>query len=617
MNNFRNQYVYPDSFQGKVYDYYRNPTNSIHFSIDNQGGFEQKENQQGRKKNDYDNTKKHSFYVNNQFGKINDSKPVMFSPPKVESIEKPLNENTSEVNIVPDKDSHIEKKSREEVVSNLIKEFSLMLEDATSIQEGFTPLPESEFDNDVLLNSSESTSTPENNLDDEYTNDPEYKNLTENQVYKKHENFNDEENNKFLKENYGTMEDKFFSLFSENDESQILMQDMIEEEVETYTDTFEDKFLELFSESDESKEERQDSNKNERENDALKDNTDSVEDKFVAMLLESDELEAEEQDDNMNAIDTGAVDENTDKMVDKFYTMLSESNELEAEERDGDMGAEDNDAFDENAGQDSNTHEAEIDELEEKHEILEDKFSTILLSESDELQEEKQDSLFTNFKDKKSDDDSFNKDNQYNIACYKEINDEQPFQKNTYFTNLIEKKKTITVKMPVLLTELETDIDINETIDLLMLLDNILKVEWAIQLLDCKVVLPSETVFLKGECVAEIEFSNKELENNIQSLKISIPWTKIVNVNWITVPDLSYSNQKEFIFQAQHEHDSNYHYEDYQKFSEPIQSQLKQVHFVWHQELNSTEKQLQVNGVAQLSIHFMQDQFIELDCYSK
>ncbi|MFL0582914.1 hypothetical protein ACH0B6_10095, partial [Solibacillus silvestris] len=212
----------PDSFQGKVYDYYRNPTNPIHFAIDNQGGFEQKENQQSRKKNDYDNTKKHSFYINNQFGKINDSKPVMFSPPKVDSIEKPLNENTSEelsFNIAPDKNSHIEKKSRKEVVSNLIKEFSHMLED-----------------NDSLLNSSESTSTAENNLGEEYTIDPDYKNVTE---------------------NHDPMEDKFFTMFSESDELQEEMQssytneadvDMLDESTDTIT------------ESDELKEERQDGN---------------------------------------------------------------------------------------------------------------------------------------------------------------------------------------------------------------------------------------------------------------------------------------------------------------------------------------------------------------------
>ncbi|WP_155889482.1 hypothetical protein [Solibacillus isronensis] len=164
---------------------------------------------------------------------------------------------------------------------------------------------------------------------------------------------------------------------------------------------------------------------------------------------------------------------------------------------------------------------------------------------------------------------------------------------------------------------METDIDIIETIDLLLSLDNILKVEWSVQSLDCNVVLPSKTVFLKGEFIAEIAFSNKELENNIQTLKVTIPWKKAENIHWLTLPDTPFRKQEEFMFQAHHEHDPNYHYEAKQKFAESIQSQLKQVHFVWHQELNSTEKQLQVNGFAQLSIHFLQEQFVDLDCYSK
>ena len=53
MNNFRNPYVDPDSFQGKIYDNYRNHTTpqSIHFSLNNQEEFEQKETKQNKKNN--------------------------------------------------------------------------------------------------------------------------------------------------------------------------------------------------------------------------------------------------------------------------------------------------------------------------------------------------------------------------------------------------------------------------------------------------------------------------------------------------------------------------------------------------------------------------------------
>ena len=75
---------------------------------------------------------------------------------------------------------------------------------------------------------------------------------------------------------------------------------------------------------------------------------------------------------------------------------------------------------------------------------------------------------------------------------------------------------------------------------------------------------------------------------------------KLKNIHWLTLPDTSFSKQEEFMFHTHDTHDSNYHYEAKRKFAESIQSQLKQVHFVWHQELNSTEKQLQVNGFGSI-----------------
>lgn len=639
MNNFRNPYVNPDSFQGKVYDYYRNPTkpNSIHFSVDNQEGPEQKGIQQSQKNNKYRKTKTHSIYTNHQFEKVNDSKPVMFSPPNVDSIQKPLNETTVDDNYK----SENEKMDKKEAVSNLIKEFSLMLDDTPSIHEGFKTLPESEFEYDSLLNAIESTSIPENILGNESTNDTDYKNVTDNHVLTKYQNsemlFNefhsmldehidhlkyDEENTKLLNENKGIMEGKFFSMLSESDELQEVNQDL-REEVEIYNDSTEDKFFKLFLESNELQEDKQGNTTNEADIETVDENIDTLEDKYYTMLLiNDDELQEEKLEITKDEDDIDTLKENTDMLENQFFTMLLESDELQEEK------------------QDSFTIEKDIEMLNENTDTMEDKFLT-LLSESDELEKEKPDSSFANMKEKKSDEIEelskdelhlchenppfkkknkrkycINKNKSFHIACLKEVDDESFFLKNTHLIDLVEKKNSTTVMMPVLLTRLETEVDIFETIDLLMPLDNILKVEWAVQSLDCKSVLPSKTVFLKGEFIAEITFSNKELGNTIQTLKISIPWKKTENINWISIPDFPYSTQKEFLFNTQHEHNSDFHFEAYEKFAEPIRSQLKQVNFVWHQELNSKEKHLQVNGIARLSIHFMQEQFIELDCYS-
>lgn len=605
MNNFRNPYVDPDTYQGKVHDYYKNPTtpNSIHFSLNKHQGFEQKETRQSQK---YEKTKKHSIYLSDQLGKITDSKPVLFSPPKVDSVHEPLNENSKEGLPLVISESKNREKDKEEVVSTLAKEFSLMLDDTFSKNEGFTTLPESEFENDSFLNSSESTSIPENKLSDEFINSTDYKDVTENNIYTKQGNTRslfdefhsmlDEPNNLFYEENIeslyknnGILEDIFSTMLSESDglqeekqtdESQEEMRYMNEEDVETYNDTTEEKLLNLFLEIDELQEEEQDGTTNEADLKTLDENTDMLEDKFFNILLESDELQEEKQGSKIIKADLKTLDEETDTMEDKFFTILSESAELQKEKQDS--------LF-------ANLKETKSGEIEE---LSKDELP--LCHKKPSIEKKKKYYI--------------NKNNPYQIACFKGIEDERFFKKNTHFIGM---KKTTTVKVPVLLTRLKTDIDIVETIDLLMPLYNILKVEWSVQSLDCKVVLPSKTVFLKGVFIAEIVFSNKELENKTQTLKITIPWKKTENIQWLSVPEIPYSNQKEFMFQSQHEHDANYHYETYQKFEEPIQSQLKKIHFVWHQELNSTEKQLQVNGVAQLFIHFMQEQFVELDCYSK
>jgi hypothetical protein len=93
----------------------------------------------------------------------------------------------------------------------------------------------------------------------------------------------------------------------------------------------------------------------------------------------------------------------------------------------------------------------------------------------------------------------------------------------------------------------------------------------------------------------------------IHSLKGPIPWSKTTNIHWLSLPDLSCSSQNEFMFQSQLDHNASFHYESYQKFAEPINSQLNLIHFVCHQELNSKDKHLQVNGTTRLYIDLMQE----------
>lgn len=574
MNNFQNPYVDPASFQGKVYEYYRTPTNphSIRSSLNIQGGVEPKETRQTQKNNQYDKTKKHPTYINNQLEKIADSKPVMFLPPKVDSIQKPLNEDSIDelaFNSAQSKNSENEKGNKKEVVSTLIKEFSQMLDDTPSGHEGFPTLQEGNFENESLISSDESTSI-------------------------------------FVYTEHGNSEmhfDEFDFMLDERDD-QLLSEEEIES-LNKKNDTLEGKFFTMFSESGELQEEKQDIFMNEEEIESSNENSDTIEDKFFTMLSESDELQEEKQDSSFpNVKETKSEKIKELSKVEEVHFVQSNDNDLLVTE---------------------NNSDEEFAFIPEKNNIekeynLDSKLDPSYFHSQEQNDTSKEEIHVCHkkpsFKKEKKRKYCINKNKPYNIASLKDVDYERFFQKNTHFIDLVEEKKT-TVKMQVLLTKLETDIDIVETIGLLMPFENIVKVEWSIQSLDCKVVLPSDTVFLKGEFVAKIEFSNKGLDNKIQSLNVAIPWSKTTNINWMTAPEFPHSGQNEFMFQCQREQDSSFHYEAYYKFAEPIHSRLNQINFVWYQELNSKDDYLQVNGVAQLSIHFIQEQFIELDCYSK
>lgn len=537
MNKFQNRYVEPDSF-------YRNPQ-TTYFYLNREEEFKQKETKRSRKSRRENKSKKQASYIEPQLEKITNSKPLIFSPPKVDAIQMPLNEDPlDELQFNMDQSEQLEdeKMDKEEVVSSLMKEFSQMLNDTSTVDEQFTTFPKDQLEKENVFNMEEKTS---------------------HYVQAKNED-----------------SDMLFTEFHSELNKPIDLFVSVVKDIQT-----------------------------------LNEKIDTMEEKYFTLLTEIDELPKEGQDSATNEVEKDVSKENTNPLEEKYLNLLTEIDESPE------------------AGQDSAANEVEKDVLKENTNLLEEKYVN-MLTEIDELPEKKQDRLFTNVKDPKCNEPVhilndeqhschhkpffkgrkkrryyINKNTSFNDTSLKDIDDESFFQKNNHFIE----KKTTTVKMQVLLANLKTEIDIVETIDFPMPLDNITKVEWSIQSIDCKVVLPSKTVFLKGEFIAQIEFSSKEAENNMQSLKICIPWSKTTTIHWLSIPNITYSRHNEFMFQSQHEHDCSFHYESYYKFSEPVRNQIDQINFVWHQHLNTKDKQVQFNGVAQLDIQLMQEQFVELD----
>ena len=236
MNNFNNPYVDPYSFQGRYSNFDRNSTNSFnsHSSLIKPKGMEQKEPNKNADHAQNNKPKQHSIYTNGQIEKITGSKPIIFSPPKLNSNQQfMLNDEHQDQFTVHQNNTQDEDSDKEERVSTLMKEFSYLLDDEDSpiLEESSIHLE------DISDNESSAQS-------DEFSLESEDKNDNGNQFSSKQE----ESKNLF---------DEFYSMLDEH----FVNADINQEEIEDLSepvDSGEDPSLTMFSDLNELEEEKQD-----------------------------------------------------------------------------------------------------------------------------------------------------------------------------------------------------------------------------------------------------------------------------------------------------------------------------------------------------------------------
>lgn len=171
-----------------------------------------------------------------------------------------------------------------------------------------------------------------------------------------------------------------------------------------------------------------------------------------------------------------------------------------------------------------------------------------------------------------------------------------------------------TVKLPILVGKLDIEIDLFDIFPLHLPIKKITRLEWSIQSLDTHIVLPSNTIFIKGTLIADIEYVNPGEKTTLHSTKVPIKFDKTSEVCWLFLPDMPQAKtQNEFTFKSDGFNVLNSHYESSQYFTEKIESQLRCINVVWHNQLTDTEKSgLQVQGRALLKIDLLQEQYVDL-----
>ncbi|QHE52621.1 hypothetical protein [Pontibacillus sp. HMF3514] len=174
--------------------------------------------------------------------------------------------------------------------------------------------------------------------------------------------------------------------------------------------------------------------------------------------------------------------------------------------------------------------------------------------------------------------------------------------------NFCKEEASTIVKLPVTLASIKLEIDILDTINIPTQITNLNNIKWSISSLKSSVLLPSSTIFFKGIVDVELEYEGQDSKSSIQTTQIPIKWEKVVDVTWMTSPELAESYEKEYVFNGK---DSSIHLESYQKLAHEIDHDLKDVHCIWHYNSNQAN-QLQLNGMATLLIELSQDQYISL-----
>lgn len=190
--------------------------------------------------------------------------------------------------------------------------------------------------------------------------------------------------------------------------------------------------------------------------------------------------------------------------------------------------------------------------------------------------------------------------------------DDEEYTESSIIESKSGTKQDIIVKLPVLVTSVNFDIDISHSFDFVCPITNVTKIDWSIKSLDMHTLLPTNTVFFTGTLMTDIEYVD-EKTNSIRTFKLPIAWDKVVNVDWLTHPDVGKTDNAEYSFTSPHQTEST-HYTFSETFSDPIKEQLRSIHFVWYSDLNPREdtKELFIEGCARLAIDLFQEQRVQI-----
>jgi hypothetical protein len=189
-----------------------------------------------------------------------------------------------------------------------------------------------------------------------------------------------------------------------------------------------------------------------------------------------------------------------------------------------------------------------------------------------------------------------------------------PDQMENVIETTLPDLRSLTVKIPVVLSTLQIEVAIYEDYEFPFPIEHIQSIHWSIKSLKTHTSIPDAIVFVKGTLVAAIEYVSPGETGSIHSIKIPIKWNHTKSTCWILPPNIPKSDQIEYTFRADSNQESTTHHECHYSFCDSIQHSLQEFTFIsQHEPLKQNGKStLKIQGCLQLCLHLTQEQFIQI-----
>jgi hypothetical protein len=205
-----------------------------------------------------------------------------------------------------------------------------------------------------------------------------------------------------------------------------------------------------------------------------------------------------------------------------------------------------------------------------------------------------------------------------NLTALKEHFENELFSAEDQLENVIETTvpdlRSLTVKIPVVLSTLQVEVSIFEDVELPFPIEHIHSIHWSIQSLKTHVPIPAAIVFVKGTLVASIEYVNPGETASIHSIKIPIQWSHTSPTRWRLPPDIPKSEKSEYTFRAENTQEPTTHHECHYSFCDSIEHFLQDFTFIsQHESIKQNgHSTLKIQGCLQVCLHLTQEQFVHI-----